>query len=106
MEAEAFSKEKAALAAAVSAEGIPINPSYRHLPAEAQWFRERKVFPPSDYPWGLQDYQGDREAQFTCPNAVESVESHFIVSIHERWTDTDADDAVAALRKVADASRA
>jgi len=104
--AEVFKKDKAALAAAVAAEGIPVNPSYRHLPAEAEWFRERNVFPPSDYPWGLQDYKGDRDAQFTCPNAVESVESHFILSIHENWGDADTDDAIAALRKVADAYRA
>jgi len=102
----AFSLSKVEIAAAVSAEGIPVNPTYRHLPAEAEWFRERKVFPPSDYPWGLPDYAGDRDAVYPCDNAVAAVESHFILSIHESWSDADVDDAVAALGKVADAYRA
>ena len=42
----------------------------------------------------------------TSDNAVAAVESHFILSIHESWSDADVDDAVAALRKVADAYRA
>lgn len=105
VDADRFSQDKSAIAAAVAAEGIPINPSYRHLPSEAEWFLERKVFPPSDYPWGLSDYQGDRDAVFPCPNAVAATENHFIVSIHERWTDADADDAAQAMCKVADAYR-
>lgn len=92
--------DKDAFARAVTAEGIPVNPSYRHLPAEADWFRQRLVFPPSDLPWGLSDYAGDRDAVFPCPQAVEAVESHFLLHIHENFTATDVADIVAALRKV------
>jgi len=92
--------DKDAFAAAVAAEGIPTTPNYRHLPAEADWFRQRLVFPPSDYPWGLPAYQGDRQATFPCPNAVEAVESHFLLHIHENFGDQEVTDIVAALRKV------
>ncbi|MDA0334481.1 MAG: DegT/DnrJ/EryC1/StrS family aminotransferase [bacterium] len=92
--------DKNAFAAAVAAEGIPTTPSYRHLPAEADWFRRRRVFPPSDYPWGLPDYKGDRQATFPCPQAVEAVESHFLLHIHEKFGDHEVRDIVAALRKV------
>lgn len=105
VDAAAFRVDKAAFAAAIAAEGIPVNPSYRHLPAEADWFRRRLVFPPSDYPWGLPEYGGDRDAEFPCSNAVAAVESHFILSIHESWAPADAADAVAAVAKVATAYR-
>jgi perosamine synthetase len=100
VDAGALRVDTEAVAKAVAAEGIPTNPSYRHLPAEADWFRRRRVFPPSDYPWGLPDYAGDRDAVFPCPNAVEAVESHFLLHIHENLTDADVADIVAALRKV------
>jgi perosamine synthetase len=100
-----FSCDKNEFAAALAAEGIPVSASYRHLPAEAEWFRERKVFPPSDYPWGLPAYGGDREATFECANAVAAVESHFTLPIHEQWTKDDGDDVISALIKVAGAFR-
>ena len=93
--------DKEHFARAVAAEGIPVNPSYRFLVAEAEWFRERRVFPPSDYPWGLPEYGGDRKATFPCPNAAAAVESHFSFSIHENWGEGEVADAVEAVRKVA-----
>jgi dTDP-4-amino-4,6-dideoxygalactose transaminase len=92
--------DKDTFARAVAAEGIPVTPSYRHLPAEALWFRQRRVFPPSDYPWGLPAYQGDRKAVFPCPNAVAAVESHFLLAVHENYADQEVADILAALRKV------
>lgn len=92
--------DKDAFAKAVAAEGIPAGASYRHIPSEAIWFKERNVFPGSDYPWGLPAYQGDRNAEFPCPNAVEAVESHFIMSIHENFGEREVADVVAAIAKV------
>jgi perosamine synthetase len=92
--------DKDTFAAAVAAEGIPVSANYRWLPAEAEWFRKRRVFPGSDYPWGLPQYGGDRLAQFPCPNAVDAVESHFIMSIHENYGDEEVRDVVAAIAKV------
>ena len=94
---------KEQFARAVAAEGIPVSPSYRHIPSEAEWFRERRVFPPSDYPWGLPAYRGDRDATFPCPTAVEAAESHFTLSIHENFGAGEIADIAAALKKVEDA---
>ena len=99
---EGLTVGKDRFARAVAAEGIPVNPSYRYLSAEAEWFRERRVFPPSDYPWGLPAYGGDRNARFPCPNAVEAVESHFSLSIHENWGEAEVADTIEAVRRVAE----
>ena len=100
VETENLKVDKDGFARAMAAEGIPINPSYRHLPSEAIWFRERRVFPGSDYPWGLPAYQGNRQAVFPCPNAVAAAESHFCLSIHEQFGEAEVADIAAAFRKV------
>jgi dTDP-4-amino-4,6-dideoxygalactose transaminase len=92
--------DKDSFAKAVAAEGVPVSASYRYIPSEAIWFKERNVFPGSDYPWGLPAYQGDRNAAFPCPNAVESAERHCVMSIHENWGEQEVADVVAALAKV------
>jgi len=102
---EQLSVDKDGFARAVAAEGIPVGVSYRHIPSEAAWFKARKVFPHTDYPWGLPAYQGDRRAEFSCPNAVAAAENHFILSIHENFGDQEVADVVAALEKVEQAYR-
>ena len=91
---------KDGFARAVVAEGIPVTAAYRYIPSEAIWFKERRVFPGSDYPWGLPAYRGDRNAQFACPNAIAAVESHFILSIHENFTAQEVADIAEAFAKV------
>ena len=91
---------KDGFARAVAAEGIPVTATYRYIPSEAIWFKERRVFPGSDYPWGLPAYRGDRNAQFACPNAVAAVESHFILSIHENFAAQEVADIAEAFAKV------
>ncbi|MBI4531397.1 MAG: DegT/DnrJ/EryC1/StrS family aminotransferase, partial [Candidatus Latescibacteria bacterium] len=92
--------DKDTFARAVAAEGIPVIASYRHIPAEAIWFRERRVFGTSDYPWGLPAYEGNRNAEFPCPNAVAAVTSHFVLSLHENYGRQEVEDIVKALEKV------
>ena len=91
---------KDGFARAVAAEGIPVTATYRYIPSEAIWFKERRVFPGSDYPWGLPAYRGNRNAQFTCPNAVAAVESNFILSIHENFAAQVVADIAEAFAKV------
>lgn len=91
---------KDGFARAVAAEGIPVTATYRYIPSEAIWFKERRVFPGSDYPWGLPAYRGNRNAQFACPNAVAAVESHFILSIHENFAAQEVADIAEAFAKV------
>ena len=100
VDAAALSVDKAGFVRALSAEGTPATLAYRHIPSEADWFKQRKVFGSSDYPWGLKDYKGDRNATFPCPNAVEATDSHFTMPVHENYGEEEVADIVKALEKV------
>jgi dTDP-4-amino-4,6-dideoxygalactose transaminase len=86
--------------AALSAEGIPNTVSYRHIQSESVWFRERRTFGTSGYPWTCPDYKGNPDWQFPCPNAVAATESCFITGVHENYGKEEADDIVKGLLKV------
>lgn len=88
---------------ALSAEGIPCFASYRHIPAEAKWFRERITFGKSGYPWNAPEYKGDKNRVFTCPNAIKSVEEHFNLQINENYGEQEVLDFAEALHKVENA---
>jgi hypothetical protein len=88
----------------LSAEGLPIEASYRAaLPHLMDWFVHRRVFGSSAYPWASPDYTGDAQQQFPCPNALAAVEQHFNLRFHENWTRADIQDASSILQKVDDA---
>ncbi len=70
-------------AEAVAAEGIWLNPHYRELVAEWPWYR---------------DLTG---GAFPTPNAVACRDRSFNLLFHEGFADSDADDIVAAILKVA-----
>ncbi|MCX6984524.1 MAG: DegT/DnrJ/EryC1/StrS family aminotransferase [Lentisphaerae bacterium] len=83
--------------AALMAEGLQINPSYRAaLPATMSWFQNRT----EKFPWNSTQYKGDPRHEFPCPNANKSVEDHFILSFNETWGETEADAIINAIRKV------
>jgi dTDP-4-amino-4,6-dideoxygalactose transaminase len=98
---EAVSVDKARFCQALAAEGIPVSPSYRAIPAEYPWFRERKVFGNSGFPWTCSDYRGPREPQAHITNAIAAVETHFNIAICESYGDREVEDIVKAVRKVA-----
>ncbi len=85
---------------ALSAEYLPINPSYRHLPHTQEWCVKRRVFGTSGYPWTAPEYKGDPDRRFPCPNALAATENQFNLQINESWTARDVADAVAIFRKV------
>ncbi len=92
--------DKAQFCAALRKEGVPCNPSYRHIASEAVWWRERRTYGSSGYPWTSPDYKGDPDAQFPCPNAVEATDRCFNIGVHENYGEEEADDIAAALLKV------
>ena len=98
---EAVRVDKATYCQALAAEGIPVNPSYRAIPAEFPWFRERKVFGNSGFPWTCSDYRGPREPQARIANAIQAVETHFNIAIQENYGEREIADIVTAVRKVA-----
>lgn len=95
--------DKGTFCQAVNAEGIPVNPSYRHIPAEAIWFRNKAVFGKTGFPWNAADYKGPREPQFKIENAIQVAETHFNIHIHENYGQREIDDVIGALKKVENA---
>jgi perosamine synthetase len=92
---------KLAYCAALSAEGLPVMADYSAaLPHTMAWFRERRVFGKSGYPWASPGYSGDPDRQFPCPNAHAAIASHFNLMIHEAWSDPDVADALTIFRRV------
>ncbi|MDA0748688.1 MAG: DegT/DnrJ/EryC1/StrS family aminotransferase, partial [bacterium] len=92
--------DKNTFAKAVSAEGIPLSATYGRVVPHGVWFTERNVFGTSDYPWSLPKYEGDRTPNYPCPNAVEALNSMFVIRLHEQWGIQEARDAAAAIQKV------
>ena len=83
--------------AALVAEGLSINPSYRGaLPASMTWFQNRT----EKFPWNAPQYKGDPRQEFHCPNANKSVEDHFILFMYESWGEAEADAILKAIHKV------
>ncbi len=100
LDLEKLTVSKESFCAALKAEGIPCTPSYRHIPSEFPWWRERKTYGASGYPWTSPEYKGDPDQQFPCPNAVATTDACFNISVHENYSAADGDDIAAGLRKV------
>jgi len=92
--------DKATFAQAVAAEGVPVDAGYRHIPTQAAWCRQRRVFGSSGMPWTSPLYQGDPDQEYPLPNVEASEACHVRASIHEGWTEREVDDFAAALAKV------
>jgi dTDP-4-amino-4,6-dideoxygalactose transaminase len=87
--------------AALAAEGLPGAEDYTlHAPHRKDWFRNRRVFGTSGFPWTCPLYKGNPDRPFPCPNLDQVGATHFNISISEGWSDTDVRDAAAIIRKV------
>jgi len=91
--------DKDAFAGAVAAEGIPLMASYRHVPSEQLWFRERRTYGRSGYPWPS-PHAAEAQATFQLPNCDAVAASNFLISVHENWGPQEIGDTVTALEKV------
>jgi perosamine synthetase len=95
-----ISCDKETYCRSLAAEGIPINPRYDAFAYEKDWFKNRRVFGTSGYPWNSPEYKGDLNREFPCPNAHEAVSVQFNLSIHESWGDEEIADTLRAFRKL------
>ena len=100
-DAARFSVDKNAFCSALSAEGIPNGASYRAIPAEQPWFQNKACFGDSGFPWDCSDYNGSKTPQYRIDNAIEAVETHFRITIHEHYGDQEIENVVSAVKKVA-----
>jgi len=86
---------------ALAAEGISLNPSYAAaMPQFFEWFKNKSVFGSSNYPWAAPEYKGDRNIQYLCPAASQSVREHFNVTVYESYSESDARDLADIFEKV------
>ena len=100
IELERVRVDKHTFCAALAAEGIPVIESYRHIPAEAPWFRNRRGLGGAGFPWTAPDYAGAREPEFDLKHAVQVTDTHFNVAVHENYGEQEVSDILAAIDKV------
>ena len=99
---DALRVDNATFADAMVAEGIPVSHSYRNaINYGLQYWRERKTFGTSSFPWGHELGGRTIEWQETTNPTVERIaQSLLLLDLHECWTEREAADTVAAFHKV------
>lgn len=98
-----LSVPKQAFVQALQAEGIPAGSGYWAVPSSFEWWKNRAVFGMSGLPWSSPLYKGNPEQEYPLPNIRATDACHFVVSLHEAWTDQDISDLLTALQKVENA---
>ena len=99
MESE-LTVDKSTYCDALEAEGILFMREYRAMPHTQDWYRQRRVFGSSGFPWTAPQYKGQPDRQFSCPNAHDAIARHINFHIRESWTERETDDMASALRKL------
>jgi len=84
----------------LQAEGIPVTATWRKIPCEMPWFKEKRVFGKSGFPWSCSDYTGDRDPHFKSENIDRAVEDCFTLPINENFGASELDDIMTAILKV------
>jgi dTDP-4-amino-4,6-dideoxygalactose transaminase len=103
LDLDAVRVDKEAFCAALAAEGLPVTPSYRAIPAERPWFVHKRVFGTTGFPWDCSDYRGPREPQVHIANAIAVTDTHFNLEVHEGYGEREIDWILAAIEKVENA---
>ncbi len=106
VEPAALRVDKAMFCAALGAEGIPVTAAYRAIPAEQPWFRNKRVFGNSGFPWNCSDYRGPKKPQCRIENAIQAVRTNFNIAMHEKYGEEEIRDILAAIEKVTAAYKA
>lgn len=96
---EKLSVDKAQLAKALSAEGIPVGAHYVVPMYKQKWIKERNTFGTSHLPWSL---PGARKIEYegSCPEAERALDDHMTLYIHERWGKQEINDTIKAFIKI------
>ena len=107
VDTEQLGVDNTRIAAAMVAEGIPISAGYRNaINYGLQYWRERKTFGASQFPWGHE--LGGRRiewVEYDFPVVERIAQSMLLLDIHECWTEREAADTAAAFHKVLAAYR-
>lgn len=100
LDTDALSVDKETFCNALAAEGLPISVSYRHIPCEAPWFKNKAVFGSSGFPWTCSDYKGPRDPKYKIDNAIKVTDTHFNIAVHENYGRREVNDILAAIEKI------
>jgi len=92
--------DKQTFCQALSAEGMPVSPSYRAMPHLYEWYTNRRVFGTSGYPWTSPLYKGDPDREFPCTNAIAATEVQFNFGVYESLEDRQVAEIIEAFKKV------
>jgi dTDP-4-amino-4,6-dideoxygalactose transaminase len=83
--------------AALIAEGLMINSEYSMaLPYTFDWFQNRA----DRHPWNNPLYKGNPAQEPNTPNAFAVMKNHFNLNIFESWSEQEANDIIAIIKKV------
>lgn len=100
LDTDAISVDKETFCKALTAEGIPVCASYRHIPCEFPWFRNKTVFGYSGFPWKCSDYKGPGDPKYKIDNAIKVTDTHFNIAVHENYGQREVNDILTAIEKV------
>lgn len=103
LDLNAIAVDKATFCKALLAEGIPAGESYRHIPCEMPWFRNKAVFGKSGFPWNNPDYKGPRDPEFDMTNVIRATDEHFMLYTHENYDQEVLEDIIKIFEKVENA---
>jgi perosamine synthetase len=92
--------DKQTFCQALGAEGMPVSASYRAMPHLYDWYKNRRVFGTSGYPWTSPLYKGDPDREFPCPNAIAATEVQFNFGVYESLEDRQVSEIIEAFNKV------
>jgi dTDP-4-amino-4,6-dideoxygalactose transaminase len=99
-----LSVSKAEFCDALLAEGVLLNPKYDGaLPHRMEWFKNKSVFGTSQLPWSSDEYKGDNDGEFLCPNITNTMDKQFNLTISESWSDKEINSIITAFEKVINA---
>ena len=91
---------KGRFAAALKAEGVPVDPHYDWIIYETPWFRHRATYGHSECPWACPHYGKPVHYEGSCPGARAAVDAHMVMHWHEGYTMREVEDLGQALAKV------
>jgi perosamine synthetase len=95
--ADAMKCTKDEFCAALTAEGLGINPNYTGaLPAKMDWYKNKA----DQHPWNNPFYKGNAKKNYPTPNCDQAMKENFILSIYESYGAKEIDMIMKAFKKV------
>jgi perosamine synthetase len=93
-----LSRPKDAVLDALRAEGIPAT-EWADMPSRQEWYNAGQVLGPGSATWPV------GEAAPLIDSAIMAAATHFVLFLHERWSDREIEDVASAMMKVEAAYR-